>query len=178
MEKAPRVENFDIVQVDRETPSVLHYTSGTTGKPKGALHVHSSIIAQYLTTKWVLDLRPDDIYWCTADPGWVTGTSYGIIGPWACGVTQVVLDAGFGADNVVRLHRSRHQGHGLVLGAHRHPAADEGRDGAGQEARPLLPAAPLQRGRAAERRGGDLVARRPSASRSTTPTGRPRPVPS
>ncbi|MDI6808693.1 MAG: acetate--CoA ligase [Candidatus Eisenbacteria bacterium] len=97
MEKAGRVEKFGIVSVGRETPSVLHYTSGTTGRPKGALHVHSSIIAQYISTKWVLDLQPDDIYWCTADPGWVTGTSYGIIGPWANGVTQVVLDAGFSA---------------------------------------------------------------------------------
>jgi acetyl-CoA synthetase len=98
MEKAPRVEKFDVFKAERETPSVLHYTSGTTGKPKGALHVHSSIIAQYLTTKWVLDLQPHDIYWCTADPGWVTGTSYGIIGPWSSGVTQAVLDSGFSAD--------------------------------------------------------------------------------
>ncbi len=82
-----------------ETPSVLHYTSGTTGKPKGAQHVHNSLVAQYITAKWVLDLKADDIYWCTADPGWVTGTSYGIIGPWANGVTQVVLDAGFSAQN-------------------------------------------------------------------------------
>ena len=93
--KAQRVEEFDIFPTTFETPSVLHYTSGTTGKPKGALHVHSSILAQYLTTKWCLDLRPDDIYWCTADPGWVTGTSYGIIGPWSLGITQVVLDSGF-----------------------------------------------------------------------------------
>jgi acetyl-CoA synthetase len=57
--------------------------------------VHASIFAQYLTTKVVLDIRDDDIYWCTADPGWVTGTSYGIIGPWALGATQVVVDAGF-----------------------------------------------------------------------------------
>jgi acetyl-CoA synthetase len=97
MEKAQKIEKFDIAKVGPETPSVLHYTSGTTGKPKGALHVHSSIVAQYISTKWVLDLKPDDIYWCTADPGWVTGTSYGIIGPWANGVTQVVLDAGFSA---------------------------------------------------------------------------------
>ena len=97
MENAKRVDHVEIAQVGPEVPSVLHYTSGTTGKPKGALHVHSSIIAQYMTTKWVLDLTSDDIYWCTADPGWVTGTSYGIIGPWACGVTQVVLDAGFSA---------------------------------------------------------------------------------
>jgi acetyl-CoA synthetase len=81
-----------------ESPSLVHYTSGTTGKPKGALHVHSSVIAQYLTTKVVLDLKDDDVYWCTADPGWVTGTSYGIIGPWSLGITQVVLDAGFSAE--------------------------------------------------------------------------------
>jgi acetyl-CoA synthetase len=81
-----------------ETPSVLHYTSGTTGAPKGALHVHGSVFAQYLTTRVVLDLRDDDVYWCTADPGWVTGTSYGIIGPWAAGATQVVINAGFSSD--------------------------------------------------------------------------------
>lgn len=98
LEKAERIDKFDIVKANPEVPSVLHYTSGTTGKPKGAQHVHSSIIAQYITSKWVLDLQPDDIYWCTADPGWVTGTSYGIIGPWANGVTQVVLDAGFGTE--------------------------------------------------------------------------------
>ncbi len=93
--KAPRMESFEHFPATAETPSVLHYTSGTTGQPKGALHVHSSIFSQYLTTKWVLDLRTEDIYWCTADPGWVTGTSYGIIGPWSLGITQVVLDGGF-----------------------------------------------------------------------------------
>ena len=97
MENAPKAERIEVEKVGPETPSVLHYTSGTTGKPKGALHVHSSIIAQAITAEWVLDLRPDDIYWCTADPGWVTGTSYGIIGAWANGITQVVLDSGFSA---------------------------------------------------------------------------------
>jgi acetyl-CoA synthetase len=90
-----RLDEFPVFRTYAETPSVLHYTSGTTGKPKGALHVHSSVFAQYLTTKVVLDVRDEDVYWCTADPGWVTGTSYGIIGPWALGATQVVLDAGF-----------------------------------------------------------------------------------
>jgi acetyl-CoA synthetase len=60
--------------------------------------VHYSLISQYLTTKWVLDLQEDDIYWCTADPGWVTGTSYGIIGPWSMGISQCVLDSGFSAE--------------------------------------------------------------------------------
>jgi acetyl-CoA synthetase len=95
---AHRIPEFPIFKTYAESPSVLHYTSGTTGKPKGALHVHASIFAQYLTSKLVLDLKDDDIYWCNADPGWVTGTSYGIIGPWALGVTQVVVDAGFSSD--------------------------------------------------------------------------------
>ena len=98
METEPRIEKWDSFRSKAETPSVLHYTSGTTGQPKGAQHVHYSLISQYLTTKWVLDVNQDDIYWCTADPGWVTGTSYGIIGPWANGVTQAVLDSGFSSD--------------------------------------------------------------------------------
>ena len=96
--EAERTERADIYPTTAESPSLLHYTSGTTGLPKGVKHVHYSLISQYLTAKWVLDLTDDDLYWCTADPGWVTGTSYGIIAPWALGVTQCVLDAGFGAE--------------------------------------------------------------------------------
>jgi acetyl-CoA synthetase len=93
-----RLDHFPVFKTYAESPSVLHYTSGTTGQPKGALHVHSSVFAQYLTARVVLDIRDDDIYWCTADPGWVTGTSYGIIAPWVLGATQVVVDAGFSSD--------------------------------------------------------------------------------
>lgn len=106
--KSEKIEQFHWFKAGKETPSVLHYTSGTTGQPKGALHVHSSIIQQSLSTKWVLDIKEDDIYWCTADPGWVTGTSYGIIGPWSLGATQVVLDAGFSAEKwyqVIQNHK-------------------------------------------------------------------------
>ena len=102
LEEMPKVEKFEIHPTYAESPSVLHYTSGTTGQPKGVKHVHYSLISQYLTSKWVLDLRDDDIYWCTADPGWVTGTSYGIIGGFSCGVTQCVLDSGFSAENWYR----------------------------------------------------------------------------
>ncbi|HEX6879124.1 MAG TPA: acetate--CoA ligase [Terriglobales bacterium] len=98
IDRLPSVESIDVYPSTAESPSVLHYTSGTTGQPKGAQHVHYSIVSQYLTSKWVLDLRPDDVYWCNADPGWVTGTSYGIIGPWSNGITQVVLDSGFSAE--------------------------------------------------------------------------------
>jgi len=98
LQEATPVEEMEIYPTKAESPSVLHYTSGTTGQPKGVRHVHYSLISQYLTTKWVLDLQEDDIYWCTADPGWVTGTSYGIIGPWSMGITQCVLDSGFSAE--------------------------------------------------------------------------------
>ncbi|MDP2172951.1 MAG: acetate--CoA ligase [Candidatus Cloacimonadaceae bacterium] len=98
MDEADRVDEFQVYPTLAESPSVLHYTSGTTGMPKGVKHVHYSLISQYLTTKWVLDLQENDIYWCTADPGWVTGTSYGIIGAWAMGATLCVNDIGFSAD--------------------------------------------------------------------------------
>ncbi|MGE5346884.1 MAG: AMP-binding protein [Acidithiobacillales bacterium] len=98
LDTEPRPDRFRLFPATPETPSVLHYTSGTTGPPKGAEHVHGSLPAQYLTARWALDLKEDDVYWCNADPGWVTGTSYGIIGPWSNGTTQAVLDSGFGAE--------------------------------------------------------------------------------
>lgn len=80
---------FETGPTDPETPSVLHYTSGSTGRPKGVVHVHGSLASQRATSERVLGLQSDDVYWCTADQGWVTGTSYGIIGPWSLGITQV-----------------------------------------------------------------------------------------
>ncbi len=98
LDEAKPIEQFEVFPTKAESNSVLHYTSGTTGQPKGVKHVHYSLISQYLTAKWVLDLQDDDIYWCTADPGWVTGTSYGIIGAWSLGITQCVKDSGFSAE--------------------------------------------------------------------------------
>ncbi|WP_077214267.1 acetate--CoA ligase [Bacillus dakarensis] len=86
---------LDIEWVERTDGHILHYTSGSTGKPKGVLHVHNAMIQQYQTAKWVLDLKEDDVYWCTADPGWVTGTSYGIFGPWLNGVSNVIVGGRF-----------------------------------------------------------------------------------
>lgn len=89
-------ESFEIVKTHKEDYAIMHYTSGTTGKPKGAVHVHGAVLGHYATARYVLDLQEEDIYWCTADPGWVTGTSYGMFGPWSNGVTQVVYEGGFG----------------------------------------------------------------------------------
>lgn len=88
-------KHFAMVWVDREDGLILHYTSGSTGKPKGVLHVHNAMVQHYQTAKWVLDLQDDDVYWCTADPGWVTGTSYGIFGPWLTGTSNVVVGGRF-----------------------------------------------------------------------------------
>ena len=95
MDKAS--DRFQNLVSGKENSSVIHYTSGTTGKPKGAVHVHQALIQQYVTGKWALDLHDDDLYWCTADPGWVTGTSYGMFAPWTNGVTQLVYEGGFRA---------------------------------------------------------------------------------
>ena len=90
-------EIFEIEATDPEDMSILHFTSGTTGMPKGVVHVHKAIYNHWTSGRYVLDLHPDDIYWCTADPGWVTGTSYGIITPWLHGVTNIVDEAEFDA---------------------------------------------------------------------------------
>jgi len=89
--------DYEIAKTSMYDYSIMHYTSGTTGKPKGAVHCHQAVVQQYATGKWVLDFHEDDIYWCTADPGWVTGTSYGMIAPWSNGVTQLIVEGGFKA---------------------------------------------------------------------------------
>ncbi|MDP2344379.1 MAG: acetate--CoA ligase [Deltaproteobacteria bacterium] len=95
---AAQPEVFEIPPTDPADPAILHFTSGTTGKPKGALHLHRAVVVHRATGKLVLDLHPDDIYWCTADPGWVTGTSYGVVAPLANGVTSIVDEAEFDAE--------------------------------------------------------------------------------
>jgi acetyl-CoA synthetase len=88
---------FTIPDTDPEDMALLHFTSGTTGTPKGAVHVHGAVVAHHATGRYALDLRPGDVFWCTADPGWVTGTSYGIVAPLTCGVTCVVDEGDFDA---------------------------------------------------------------------------------
>ncbi len=96
-------DGFSVAATGPEDPALLHFTSGTTGAPKGAVHVHAAVVAHHATTRLALDVRPGDVYWCTADPGWVTGTSYGIIGPLTCGATVVTDTADFDARRWYRI---------------------------------------------------------------------------
>jgi acetyl-CoA synthetase len=89
--------DYDIGPTDPEDMALLHFTSGTTGTPKGAIHVHDAVVSHYATGRLALDLHPEDVFWCTADPGWVTGTSYGIISPLVHGVTAIVDEGDFDA---------------------------------------------------------------------------------
>jgi len=91
-------DTYAVQPTAAETPALLHFTSGTTGTPKGALHVHDAAVMHFMTGRYALDLRSDDVFWCTADPGWVTGTSYGIIAPLLHGVTLIVDDGEFDAE--------------------------------------------------------------------------------
>jgi acetyl-CoA synthetase len=88
-------EDSKIEATQPEDLALLHFTSGTTGTPKGAVHVHEAVVAHHITGKLALDLHSDDVFWCTADPGWVTGTSYGIIAPFTNGVTNVIDEGDF-----------------------------------------------------------------------------------
>jgi acetyl-CoA synthetase len=87
--------HYTIGPTDPEDPALVHFTSGTTGQPKGAVHVHEAVVVHTASARLALDLHPNDVFWCTADPGWVTGTSYGIIAPLALGVTTIVDEAEF-----------------------------------------------------------------------------------
>jgi acetyl-CoA synthetase len=98
---------FGTSESSSETPALLHFTSGTTGAPKGALHVHEAVVAHAATARSVFGIDPDDTYWCTADPGWVTGTSYGIIAPLVCGATMIVDEADFDARRWYRILTSQ-----------------------------------------------------------------------
>lgn len=88
-------EDFEIEWLNEDDGLILHYTSGSTGQPKGVLHVQKAMLVHYISGKYVLDLQDDDMYWCTADPGWVTGTSYGVFAPWLNGVTNCIVGGRF-----------------------------------------------------------------------------------
>jgi len=90
--------DFTVPRTGPDDMALLHFTSGTTGMPKGAIHIHNAALMHYMTGKFALDLHPEDIFWCTADPGWVTGTSYGIIAPLLHGVTNLIDESDFDAE--------------------------------------------------------------------------------
>ncbi len=94
---------FETVRTNPEDVALLHFTSGTTGRPKGAVHVHDAVVAHHVTGQIALDLHPDDVFWCTADPGWITGTSYGIISPLTNGATMIVDQGEFDAERWYRI---------------------------------------------------------------------------
>lgn len=99
---------YEIPPTDPEDPALLHFTSGTTGKPKGALHVHAAVLMHHSTGRFALDLRAGDVFWCTADPGWVTGTSYGIVAPLTIGATLLVDQEEFDAERWYRTLVEQH----------------------------------------------------------------------
>ncbi len=167
---------FTIPPTDPEDMALLHFTSGTTGTPKGAVHVHEAVVAHHATATSALDLHPDDVFWCTADPGWVTGTSYGIIAPLTHGVTCLVDEGDFDADRWYRILAEQRVT--VWYTAPDRPAdahASRGRDRPGVTTCRTCASSPASASRSTPRPcvwgAGD-----PGAAPSTTTGGRPRPA--
>ncbi len=155
--------------------ALLHFTSGTTGRPKGAIHVHEAVVAHHITGRFALDLPPGDIFWCTADPGWVTGTSYGIISPLTNGVTLIVDEAEFDAERWYRILQDQ-----KVTVWYTAPTAIrmlmKAGSGARASIRPVAVCAFMASVGEPLNPEAVIWGSRPSASPSTTTGGRPRPA--
>ena len=167
--------DFDIEPTAPADMALLHFTSGTTGTPKGAVHVHEAVVAHHATGAMALDLHPDDVFWCTADPGWVTGTSYGIIAPLTHGVTSIVDTCEFDAERWYRVLEAER-----VSVWYTAPTAIRMlmRSGDDLPGRFDLGALALrgERRRAAQPRSGRVGRAGARLCRSTTTGGRPRPA--
>ena len=168
-------DSFETVWTGPEDMALLHFTSGTTGRPKGAVHVHEAVVAHHVTGRLALDLHPDDVFWCTADPGWVTGTSYGIISPLTNGATLIVDQAEFDAERWYRILQDQ-----KVTVWYTAPTAIRMLMKVGrrrrQAVRPVEAALAWRASASRSIRRPWSGASRPSASRSTTIGGRPRPA--
>jgi acetyl-CoA synthetase len=92
-------DEFEVAKMKPEDYSYMLYTSGTTGKPKGVVHSHNDVLQAMVTTKFSLDVKPDDIYWCTADLGWVTGVVYGVLGIWGLGCTSLIFNGRYSPES-------------------------------------------------------------------------------
>ena len=165
-------DDFEIPPTDPEDLALLHFTSGTTGKPKGAMHVHQAVVAHHVTGRFALDFHPDDIFWCTADPGWITGTSYGIIAPLTNGITSIIDEAEFDAERWYTLLQEQ-----KVTNWYTAPTAVRMMMKIGTEVIRRIRSSPSalyrQCGRAAESRSGDMgtASVRPSNSRQLVADG-------
>jgi acetyl-CoA synthetase len=96
-------QELKVTQTQPDESAFMLYTSGTTGKPKGVIHQHYAILHEHLTAKWVLDIKDSDVYWCTADPGWVTGIAYEILGSWSIGASALVYAGRFSPEKWYQL---------------------------------------------------------------------------
>ena len=168
-------DSFETVWTAPEDMALLHFTSGTTGRPKGAVHVHEAVVAHHITGRLALDLHPDDVFWCTADPGWVTGTSYGIISPLTNGATLIVDQAEFDAERWYRILQDQ-----KVTVWYTAPTAIRMLMKVGAEHRQAVRSVEAalhgERRRAAQSRGRGVGRRGLRQCRSTTIGGRPKPA--
>jgi acetyl-CoA synthetase len=167
-------DDFEIPPTDPQDMALLHFTSGTTGTPKGAVHVHEAVVAHHATGGSALDLHDDDVFWCTADPGWVTGTSYGIIAPLTQGVTTVVDEGDFDAGRWYRILQDQQVSVWYTAPTALRMLMKAGADaGYGFDLSRLRFIASVGDAQPGGRRVGD---RRRSGCRCTTTGGRPRPA--
>ena len=168
--------------MNAEDPLFILYTSGSTGKPKGVLHTTGGyLVFASMTHQYVFDYHDGDIYWCTADVGWVTGHSYIVYGPLANGATTLMFEGVPNYPDAFALLGGDRQAQGqhLLHRADGHPLADGRRRRAGQgdEPRRRCGCSARSASRSIRKPGiGITASSATAAARSSTPGGRPRPA--
>ena len=168
--------------VNAEDPLFILYTSGSTGKPKGVVHTTAGYLLHVaLTHKYVFDYKDGDIYWCTADIGWVTGHSYIVYGPLANGAISLMFEGVPTYPDPGRFWQicEKYKVNQFYTAPDRHPVAHPPGDRMGREVRPVVAADPGIGRRADQSRSLDVVlrgCRQETAARSSTRGGRRRPA--